>query len=307
MCELAIITPIFPTKKAPGTGSFVKSQLDVLITHYKVNLIHTQDRILWSRTTLQNILKIMQSRKVIIHYPLLNIVLLAFSLLLFKQIIIFFHGSDVRIYPHEKVHIRFLKKFVRFIVTKTRHKIVVPSKNFRNTVRLPNSYVLAPDYCDTRIDLKVCQSITRVHLMGRERREKGKDNLVRIANFLSKVGYSVTTEFQTDGAHSIGNLAKSDYLQVLKNVDVTISLSEYESFGLSVVESITLGTPALVPRLEVFRDILGEDYPYFHDGRADQILALLKELDQSVSVDYATRPLLPTREQYEAKLLEIIN
>lgn len=307
MSDLAIITPIFPTIKAPGTGSFVKSQLDVLITHYNVYLIHTQDRMLWSRSTLQNIRKIMQARKIIIHYPLLNIVLLTFSLLLFKETIIFFHGSDVRIYPYEKAHIRYLKKFLRFIVTKTRHKIVLPSKNFRNDVRLPNSYVLAPDYCDKLITLKVSQNITRVHLMGRERREKGKDNLVQIAKFLSKIGYSVTTEFQTNGAHNIGSLAKSDYLQVLKDVDVTISLSEYESFGLSVAESITLGTPALIPRLKVFRDILGEDYPYFHDGTADQILVLLKELDQSVSHDYATRPILPTREQYEAKLLEIIN
>lgn len=76
---------------------------------------------------------------------------------------------------------------------------------------------------------------------------------------------------------------RSDIESIYRNADLLLFLSEYESFGNVVVESILCGLPVIVSDIPSMREIF-RDFPEFivkvDDNLADNVIQMLKEKDK---------------------------
>jgi glycosyltransferase involved in cell wall biosynthesis len=69
------------------------------------------------------------------------------------------------------------------------------------------------------------------------------------------------------------------YYNFLKNADALIFPSEYEGFGIPVLEAIVMGTPVIVPDLEVYRESFGDLPIYYKAGDTVSFLSALKKIN----------------------------
>jgi glycosyltransferase involved in cell wall biosynthesis len=73
------------------------------------------------------------------------------------------------------------------------------------------------------------------------------------------------------------------YYNFLKHADALIFPSEYEGFGIPVLEAIVMGTPVIVPDLDVYRESFGDLPIYYTAGDTDSFLSALEKINNRKS------------------------
>jgi glycosyltransferase involved in cell wall biosynthesis len=82
----------------------------------------------------------------------------------------------------------------------------------------------------------------------------------------------------TASVHAIGAIEGADKWALLKDADVMVLCSDSESFGLSVVESLASGVPAVVTRTCPWSEIATEDCGFWVEQTAPAIAAAVSAL-----------------------------
>jgi glycosyltransferase involved in cell wall biosynthesis len=72
---------------------------------------------------------------------------------------------------------------------------------------------------------------------------------------------------------------------LLKNYDVFALVSNYEGFGLAILEALNANLPSVVSELEVTKEILGADYPYFVNHENPKSIAEMLIRASNVDMD----------------------
>lgn len=92
--------------------------------------------------------------------------------------------------------------------------------------------------------------------------EKGGARINKLAKMLDKVGidykwtiYTNKTRYPFDSKNIIVKEQKLDLSKEVAESSYLVQLSDCESFGLSVAESLILGTPVIITPLEAFKEI----------------------------------------------------
>ena len=92
--------------------------------------------------------------------------------------------------------------------------------------------------------------------------EKGGKRINKLANMLDKAGidyewhlYTNKVLYPFDSKHIIKHPQKLDLTEEMAESSYLVQLSDCESFGLSVCESLILGTPVIITNLEAFKEI----------------------------------------------------
>lgn len=92
--------------------------------------------------------------------------------------------------------------------------------------------------------------------------EKGGNRINKLANMLDKAGvnyewniYTNRTRYRFDSPNIIVHQQKLDLTKEITESTYLVQLSDCESFGLSVCESLILGTPVIITPLEAFKEI----------------------------------------------------
>ncbi|MDD3877589.1 MAG: glycosyltransferase family 1 protein [Bacteroidales bacterium] len=78
--------------------------------------------------------------------------------------------------------------------------------------------------------------------------------------------------------HVLKYVKESHYYTLMKHADALVFPSEYEGFGIPVLEALMLGTPVIVPDLPEYRDSFGELPLYYKAGDKDSFLNVLKKI-----------------------------
>lgn len=98
---------------------------------------------------------------------------------------------------------------------------------------------------------------------------------------------SETLDFDTldESIVFTGRLDDEELFMTLQNADALIQPSLYEGFGIPPLEAMTLGTPAIISDIPVFKEIY-HDFPvrFFKAGNID-------DLADALLSDYTTEPL----------------
>lgn len=92
--------------------------------------------------------------------------------------------------------------------------------------------------------------------------EKGGNRINKLANMLDKAGinyewniYTNRVRYRFDSPNIIVHQQKLDLTKEIAESTFLVQLSDCESFGLSVCESLILGTPVIITPLEAFKEI----------------------------------------------------
>ena len=92
--------------------------------------------------------------------------------------------------------------------------------------------------------------------------EKGGTRINKLANMLDKAGvnykwniYTNKTRYKFDSPNIIVHQQKLDLTKEIAESTFLVQLSDCESFGLSVCESLILSTPVIITPLEAFKEI----------------------------------------------------
>lgn len=65
-------------------------------------------------------------------------------------------------------------------------------------------------------------------------------------------------------------------LDLIRSADIFVQASDYEGFGLSVLEAIALGLPCVVSDIEAHREVAGDSCHYFAPGDACDLATVLR-------------------------------
>jgi glycosyltransferase involved in cell wall biosynthesis len=104
------------------------------------------------------------------------------------------------------------------------------------------------------------------------------------------------TEFdQDENLHLFRYVDERQYYTLMKHAAALVFPSNYEGFGIPVLEAITLGTPVIIPDTQVYRESFGE-LPFYYI--ADDISSFLKSLDQINIHTPATNELLHLKNKF---------
>jgi len=103
----------------------------------------------------------------------------------------------------------------------------------------------------------------KIHLISATRltKEKGADRMNKLAQALDKAGVNYVWDIYTNKQHRwnskniVWKQPKLDLSKEIEESTYLVQLSDYESFGLSVAESLMLGTPVIITDLEAFKEI----------------------------------------------------
>ena len=111
--------------------------------------------------------------------------------------------------------------------------------------------------------------------------QKNLFRLMKAISYISKAGVPINLDVFGQGylkdslIEEVQKLNISKYVhfkgsvpyaeRLLEKYDVFVLVSHYEGFGLSILEALARGIPAVVSDLEVTREILGSNYPFFVD------------------------------------------
>jgi glycosyltransferase involved in cell wall biosynthesis len=70
---------------------------------------------------------------------------------------------------------------------------------------------------------------------------------------------------------------RADYERVLLNGDIVVSTAVHEFFGIAVVEAVTAGCCAVVPNALAYPEVLGSEFPVFHDGSVHGVMNSIRD------------------------------
>jgi glycosyltransferase involved in cell wall biosynthesis len=79
--------------------------------------------------------------------------------------------------------------------------------------------------------------------------------------------------------HLLRYVEDKQYYTLLKHAEALIFPSEYEGFGIPVLEAFMLGTPVIAPDTPVYRESFGNLPLYYPSGNANAFLQLLDKLN----------------------------
>lgn len=103
----------------------------------------------------------------------------------------------------------------------------------------------------------------KIHLISATRgtSEKGLDRINKLARLLDKAGIDyewdiyTNKQYRWDSKNIIWKQPKLDLSKEIEESTYLVQLSSHESFGLSVAESLCLGTPVIVTDIPAFKEI----------------------------------------------------
>ncbi|MGC2289998.1 MAG: glycosyltransferase [Thermoplasmata archaeon] len=102
---------------------------------------------------------------------------------------------------------------------------------------------------------------------------KNIDLLPKIANgldesfLLVRIGESrrIASRFRSNRFLGLGTVSPSRYPRYFNAADVVLVPSRAEGFGVPVIEALNSMTPVVASNIDVFREILGDAYPFLED------------------------------------------
>jgi len=120
-----------------------------------------------------------------------------------------------------------------------------------------------------------------------------KNNLfvINLINELSKMDYHIVAVGDDAGIYNKLSFTQDNKLHILKYTDdrlyytllkhaeCLIYPSEYEGFGIPVLEGLVLGVPVLLPDMTFYHEIFGDLPLYYKQGDAESLLNKLKEIN----------------------------
>ncbi|WP_413744864.1 glycosyltransferase [Synechococcus sp. MIT S9451] len=85
-----------------------------------------------------------------------------------------------------------------------------------------------------------------------------------------------------------GRLSRTQCTKLLKNSDVLLFPSLFESLGLPLLEAAQLSKPVICPDLDYSRELLG-DSPYYYDSSQpiDSLISVIKNISSSSTLSAA--------------------
>ena len=103
----------------------------------------------------------------------------------------------------------------------------------------------------------------KIHLISATRltKEKGAERMNKLARALDKAGIDYVWDIYTnkqyrwDSKNIVWKQPKLDLSKEIEESTYLVQLSDHESFGLSVAESLILGTPVIVTDIPAFKEI----------------------------------------------------
>ena len=103
----------------------------------------------------------------------------------------------------------------------------------------------------------------KIHLISATRltKEKGGERINQLARLLDKAGIDyqwdiyTNKQYRWDSKHIVWKKTKLDLSKEIEESTYLVQLSDHESFGLSVAESLILGTPVIVTDIPAFHEI----------------------------------------------------
>jgi len=102
--------------------------------------------------------------------------------------------------------------------------------------------------------------------------------------------FGKTTFPKDENVHILNNIDDRQYYTLMKHADALVFPSEYEGFGIPVLEALVLATPAIVPDVAVYRESFGDIPLYYAAGDAKMLLRTLDNINihkpATNSVDY---------------------
>lgn len=76
-----------------------------------------------------------------------------------------------------------------------------------------------------------------------------------------------------------GGISDQEYAEILANDSVMVSASKAEGYGLPLAEALTLGVPAVVTNMKIFKEVGGEGALYADPDEPQNFAARIAELD----------------------------
>lgn len=211
-----------------------------------------------------------------------------------KPIILSTHGG---IFHTSKLY--FLKKiyflFWERLMLKNFGKIIAVSKNDEKLFsRISKKVIFIPDFIDYKKFSKIKRRPKKGLLIfiGRISSNKRIDRLIELVYSLKSEGknyelYIAGPDFEGEqkkleelvrlrglekNVKFLGKISEKEKLELLSKAEFFVSASEYEGFGISVIEAMAAGVPVIVNDIEAFRNIIknGEngfivDFSNFND------------------------------------------
>lgn len=103
----------------------------------------------------------------------------------------------------------------------------------------------------------------KIHLISATRltKEKGGERINQLARLLDRAGIDyewdiyTNRQYRWDSKNIVWKKTKLDLSKEIEESTFLVQLSDHESFGLSVAESLMLGTPVIITDLQAFEEI----------------------------------------------------
>jgi glycosyltransferase involved in cell wall biosynthesis len=290
-----------PPKTVHGASisNFINIQL--LIKHFDVEIIeefsnlkyHNQFSFYKLISFLSSLIKLFKSSIShksdyfygVIYLSTFGILKNIISTLIFKifnsksKVILHFHRSDFRKFISKKINyilFRILNLFVdEFILLSKRQKTDFPiecnSSILYNTIELEileqkitnnsNDYIL---YIGNYIEEKgIFDLILAVKKYNNENNNKLK--LICHGNVVNDIFYKLIKEEVKDEDYIIlnGPIYNEQKMSLIKNAKFTILPSYNEGVPLTLLESISVGTPMIITNVGYVKEVLGDNYPLY--------------------------------------------
>lgn len=171
-------------------------------------------------------------------------------------------GTFESYYWHKK---NIYEQFDKIICPSNFIKNILDKNGFNNiTYFLPNFIEINNGFCDGKDSCKE----RYVLYFGRFSVEKGLDTLLSVCQKTPEINYVFVgagpLEDKINNLSNVKNLGfrnKSELVSIIKNAEFSICPSEwYEIFGLTIGESIKLGTPVIVSNIGGIKEVVQNDF-----------------------------------------------
>lgn len=115
-----------------------------------------------------------------------------------------------------------------------------------------------------------------------------------------------------DNIKVIGYVSEQEKIQILKNSSLYLNFSNFEGFGMTILEAVILKVPLLISDLEVFREIGLDEICYSNDFRKDSVRKAMKILKDEEFKNYLVEKNYQILDNYKwentaKKTIEVFN
>jgi glycosyltransferase involved in cell wall biosynthesis len=159
-----------------------------------------------------------------------------------------------------------------FSIPENKIKIVhnsIPNMNFEHSDILPFRYLFLTGIYNKR------KNASFVIELLPEIKKRGL-HIVGVGSDESIYGNS---NFQPDEhLHLLKHISDQEYYSLLKNAEALVFPSNYEGFGIPLLEALMLGTPVITTDIAVFRESFGDMPIYYQSGNAEMFLSALDKI-----------------------------